>query len=147
MFLQMKNCLGCMNGKKERLGCMTQKCDSLSQIWADFLTSSLGSSNANPSTIYFERKFLLSPPNFSPLLLSLLLLTIAFSCLSIILVTWVLPEVSQFSHQDLCKTLPHSLSKIQPFLSVHATEILVQSLSCHLTSQAESAFLALILSE
>lgn len=46
-----------------------------------------------------------------------------------------------------CKTLPHSLSKIQPFLSIHATEILVQGLSCHLTSQAKAAFLTLIHSE
>lgn len=101
MFLQMKNCLGCMNGQKERLGHMTQKCHSLSQIWPVFLASSLGFSTVKPSTIYFERKFLISLPNSSPFLLSFLfvcnffILTVNYSFY--LGVTW---SLSQFSHQD-----------------------------------------------
>lgn len=147
----MKGCLGCIIGQEERLGHMTQESNSLSQIWSVFLASCLGFSIANPSRIWFERKFLISLPNSSQCLLFPWLLTISLSCLSIILVTWVLPgcylkSLSVLTSR-LCKTLPHSLSKIQPFLSIHATEILVQGLSCHLTSQTQAAFLTLIHSE
>lgn len=147
----MKGCLGCIIGQEERLGHMTQESNSLSQIWSVFLASCLGFSIANPSRIWFERKFLISLPNSSQCLLFPWLLTISLSCLSIILVTWVLPgcylkSLSVLTSM-LCKTLPHSLSKIQPFLPIHATEILVQGLSCHLTSQTQAAFLTLIHSE
>lgn len=96
--------------------------------------------------LYFERKLFSCLPDSLPLLLSPLLLAIPLSCLSLSLVTWVLPEFSLSSHT---KTMQDSSiqcvkATMQNIQCIHATEILVQSLKCHLTFQAKAGFITLI---